>query len=53
VAIRAEWKARAEASEAMVIELKALLAARVAHMQEEITWALTSKREIWQRDGEI
>ena len=53
MAIAAEWKACAEASEAKVTELKALLTARVMHMQEEITWALTSKSEIWQRDGEI
>ena len=53
MAIAAEWKACAEASEAKVTELKALLAARMMHMHEEIAWALTSKREIWQRDGEI
>lgn len=47
MAIAAEWKACAEASEAKVTELKALLTARVMHMQEEITWALTSKSEIW------
>ena len=53
MAIAVEWKACAEASKAKVTELKALLTARVMHMQKEITWALTSKSEIWQRDGEI
>lgn len=46
MATQAKWRASIEALEARVTELKALLAAREAHMQEETAWALAWEREI-------
>ena len=34
-------------------ELKATLATREVHMQEETAWALAQEREVWQRDREV
>ena len=31
-------------------KFEALFAAREAHMQEEIAWALAKEKEVWQRD---
>ena len=46
MAIRAEWKARAEIVEARVTEFEVLSTARVAYMQEEIARSLAWEKEI-------
>ena len=50
---RAKWRARAKALQARVTELKATLATREVHMQEETARALAQEREVWQRDREV